>query len=182
MKKSVVGIVASEAKAEMLVQALHQHGVASDDISVLFPDHKNSQHFAHENNTKAPEGAVTGASTGGLLGGGLGLLAGVGALAIPGIGPLIAAGPLMAALSGAAAGAAVGGLTGGMIGLGIPEREARVYEGKVSNGHVLIAAHVEDDAQKKHVTALFEEYGATDVTVNAEMSAPRKSKEARAIR
>ena len=110
--KVVIGIVDSEAEAETLLQRLRQDGFSPSEISAIFPDKRGTRDFAHEHNTKAPEGAVVGVAGGGLVGGTLGLLAGIGALAIPGLGPFIAAGPLMAALSGAAAGATVGGVAG----------------------------------------------------------------------
>ena len=119
MKKSVIGIVESETQAEQIVSDLQAGGTPSSQISVLFPDKRGTKDFAHEHNTKAPEGAVAGVGAGGVIGGTIGLLAGIGALAIPGVGPLIAAGPLMAALSGAAAGATVGGVAGALVGLGI---------------------------------------------------------------
>src|SRR5687768_17343989 len=131
MKASVMGIVETRDQAETILGALQQIGIASSDISILFPDKAGTRDFAHEHHTKAPEGAVAGASAGGVLGGAIGLLAGVGALAIPGLGPFIAAGPLMAALSGAAAGATAGGIVGALVGLGIPEIEAKHYEGKL---------------------------------------------------
>ena len=132
MAKSVFAIVDSRAQAAAIVEDLRAAGFASNDISALFPDKDTSRDFAHEQNTKAPEGAAVGAGTGGLLGGGLGWLAGIGALAIPGLGPFIAAGPIMAALGGAAIGATAGGLTGALVGFGIPEYEAKRYEGKVA--------------------------------------------------
>ncbi|RYZ63261.1 MAG: DUF3341 domain-containing protein, partial [Proteobacteria bacterium] len=128
MKKSVVCIVPDRSKAELIVDQLKAAGFSDNDLSVLFPDQQGTRDFAHEHNTKAPEGAVAGVSAGGALGGTLGLLAGIGALAIPGLGPFIAAGPLVAALSGAAVGAAAGGLTGALVGMGIPEIEAKAYE------------------------------------------------------
>src|SRR6186713_1298898 len=128
MKNSVVGIVQTQVEAERVVDDLQLAGIIPSQISVLLPDKRGTKDFAHEHNTKAPEGAVAGVGAGGVLGGTLGLLAGIGALAIPGVGPLIAAGPLMATLSGAAAGAAVGGVAGGLIGLGVPEFEAKSYE------------------------------------------------------
>ncbi len=175
MTSSIVGIVASRPQAETLVSVLLQNGFAPNDISVLFPDKDGTRDFAHEHNTKAPEGAVAGASAGGLIGGGLGALVGIGALAIPGMGPLIAAGPLMAALSGAAAGAAVGGLTGGLIGLGIPELEAKVYEGKIRGGNILIATHAANGDEEKRLTALFKQHGATDVMTTREASPPKSA-------
>jgi len=142
MKKAVIGIVDNVSQAEAMVDELQRTPhIGINDISVLLPDKRATHDFAHEHNTKAPEGAVTGASAGGILGGTLGLLAGIGALAIPGIGPLIAAGPVLAALSGAAAGAAVGGISGALVGMGIPEIEARSYEGKLRGGNILIAVH-----------------------------------------
>ena len=124
-KKSVFCIAASHDQADNIVSQLKASNFSSNDISALFPDRESSHDFAHEKNTKAPEGTATGAGTGGVLGGALGWIAGIGALAIPGVGPFIAAGPIMAALSGAAIGATVGGVAGGLIGLGIPEIEAK---------------------------------------------------------
>src|SRR6187402_1475051 len=149
MKKSVIGIVETQIQAERIVDQLQQAGVASGDISVLFPDKRGSKDFAHEHNTKAPEGAVVGGGAGGVVGGTLGLLAGIGALAIPGVGPLIAAGPLLATLSGAAAGAAAGGIAGGLIGLGIPELEAKRFENRIAEGNILISVLATDGDQVK---------------------------------
>ncbi|MGD1091793.1 MAG: hypothetical protein ABSB35_07340 [Bryobacteraceae bacterium] len=116
-------------------------GFSNDDISVLLPDNQGSKDFAHEKNTKAPEGTTTGARAGGVVGGTLGLLAGIGALAIPGVGPFIAAGPIMAALAGVGVGGAVGGLIGALVGMGIPEYEAKRYEGRIKEGGVLLSVH-----------------------------------------
>jgi len=141
MKKAVIGFAATQEQAEAIATRLRAVGFGTNDISVLFPDKRNTKEFAHKQSTKAPEGATVGASAGGVVGGTLGLLAGIGALAIPGLGPFIAAGPIMAALSGAAAGAGVGGITGALVGMGIPEIEAKKYEGKVRGGNLLIAVH-----------------------------------------
>jgi hypothetical protein len=176
MKKSVIGIVELDRQAEAIVNGLQNAGIPESDISVLFPDKQGARDFAHEHNTKAPEGAVAGAGTGGVLGGTLGLLAGIGAIAIPGLGPFIAAGPLMAALSGAAAGAAVGGVAGGLIGLGIPEIEAKRYEGKVRGGNILVAVHVETDAALKRARSVLEREGAHDVTTSGESSVPGEAR------
>src|ERR1700712_5614141 len=138
MKKEVMCIVPSLTQAEGIVANLRSAGFSNNDISVLFPNKDGSKDFAHEHNTKAPEGAVAGVGAGGVLGGTLGLLARIGALAVPGIGPFIATGPLMAALSGAAAGAALGGVTGALVGMGIPEIEAKRYEGKLKGGNLLV--------------------------------------------
>lgn len=175
MKKSVIGIVETQIQAERIVDDLRQRGVASSDISVLFPDKSGSKDFAHEHNTKAPEGAVAGVGAGGVIGGTLGLLAGIGALAIPGVGPLIAAGPLMAALSGAAAGAAVGGIAGGLIGMGVPEYEAKSYEGKVKGGNILVAVHIENSEAEKRTKQILEANGAHDVAVTGDSSVPNDS-------
>src|SRR5246500_527209 len=141
---AVFGIYPSLTAVEISVDELKSAGFRNTDISVLFPESSGTRDFAHEKSTKAPEGATTGAGTGGVLGGALGWLMGIGALAIPGLGPFIAAGPIMAALSGAAAGAALGGLTGALIGWGIPEYEAKRYEGKIREGNILISVHTED--------------------------------------
>ena len=172
MKKSVIGIVETQAQAEEIVNELQASGVPSSQISVLFPDKQGTKDFAHEHNTKAPEGAIAGVGAGGVIGGTIGLLAGIGALAIPGVGPLIAAGPLMAALSGAAAGATVGGVAGALVGLGIPEIEAKTYEGKIHGGNILIAAHTEDGEQVKRAKSAFEQYKAHDIVVTGDSSVP----------
>ena len=129
-RKSVFCITTSREQAERIVDQLKTARFSNNDISVLFPDKGTTRDFAHEKNTTAPEGAVAGAGTGGVIGGALGWIAGIGALAIPGVGPFIAAGPILAALSGAAVGATVGGIAGGLIGLGIPEIEAKRYEAR----------------------------------------------------
>src|ERR671918_2513354 len=144
MAKAVFGLVDSENQAERIVDSLKAEGFSNNDISVLFPDKSGTRDFAHEQHTKAPEGAAAGAGTGGLLGGGLGWLGGIGSLAIPGLGPFIAAGPIMAALAGAAVGAATGGVVGGLIGLGIPEIEAKRYEEKLKKGNYLVAVHTDE--------------------------------------
>lgn len=174
--KAVVGLVSTHARAETLVETLRVSGFANNDISVLFPDKSGTRDFAHENNTKAPEGAVAGVSAGGVLGGTLGLLVGIGALAIPGLGPFIAAGPLLAAMSGAAAGAAVGGITGGLVGMGFPEIEARQYEGKINNGNILVSVHVDDSTERERAKKLLEAQGATDIVTVGEQSVPSPSK------
>jgi hypothetical protein len=158
--------------ADEIVANLKSAGFSDNDISVLFPDKDSTRDFAHEKNTKAPEGATMGASAGGVVGGTLGLLAGIGLLAIPGVGPFIAAGPIMAALSGIGVGAAVGGLTGGLIGMGIPEIEAKRYEGKIRDGNILISAHAETAAQITRAKEIFTSSGASDITSTSEKSAP----------
>src|SRR5262245_19425458 len=144
MAHAVFCTVKTSMQAVQIVDRLKAAGFTSGDISVLMPDRPGTKSFAISNQTKAPEGAATGAGTGPVVGGALGWLAGIGALAIPGLGPLIAAGPIMAALSGAAVGGAVGGLTGALVGMGIPEYEAKRYEEKVKGGQALISVHSED--------------------------------------
>ena len=168
MAQAVFCLARTEAQAIRIVDQLKAAGVSHNDISVLFPDKAGTRDFAHEQHTKAPEGAAAGAGTGGVLGGTLGWLVGIGALAIPGLGPFIAAGPIMAALSGAAAGAALGGLTGALIGLGIPEYEAKRYEGKVKEGNLLISVHTEDSTERARARQIFEQEGAEDIADTAE--------------
>src|SRR6186713_2514546 len=174
MEKAVFCIAQTESQASNIVDQLKAAGFSNNDISVLFPDKQGTKDFAHEQNTKAPEGAATGAGTGGVLGGALGLLAGIGALAIPGVGPFIAAGPIMAALSGAAVGAAVGGITGALIGLGIPEFEAKRYEGKIKGGNVLVSVHSESSDETKRAKVIFEAAGAEDIATSGEAGVPGK--------
>jgi hypothetical protein len=181
MKKSVMCIVQNQTQANSIVGNLQNAGFSSSDISVLFPDTQGSKDFAHEHNTKAPEGAIAGVGAGGALGGTIGLLAGIGALAIPGLGPFIAAGPLLAALSGAAAGATVGGITGALIGLGIPEIEAKRYEGKIKSGNILISVHTAKSDEQKRAEEIFKTAHADDICSSSESSVPKvKDSHARA--
>lgn len=173
-KKAVIGLVPTHAQADSTVGKLQAAGFASNDISVLLPDQQGTRDFAHEKNTKAPEGSAVGATTGGVLGGTLGVLAGIGALAIPGLGPFIAAGPIMAALSGAAAGAALGGVAGALVGLGIPELEAKQYESKIKTGNILISVHVDDADEQKRAKQILQEGGASDVSATGEKSVPKQ--------
>ncbi len=172
MKTSVYCIATSESQADRIVRELQTIGCTNDDISVLFPDTRGSRDLGHEKHTKAPEGATTGAGTGGLVGGALGWLAGIGTLAIPGVGPFIAAGPILAALSGAAVGATVGGLTGALIGAGIPEYEVRRYEGKLASGNILISVHCASREECRRVKDVFERAGAEDVSDSGEAGVP----------
>src|ERR671922_1422489 len=168
MAQAVFCLAKTEAQAITIVDQLKAAGFSPNDISVLLPDKTGTKDFAHEQHTKAPEGAATGAGTGGVLGGALGWLVGIGALAIPGLGPFIAAGPIMAALSGAAAGATLGGMTGALIGWGIPEYEAKRYEGKIREGNMLISVHTEDRAERTRAKQIFEQAGAEDIADTAE--------------
>src|SRR5919201_1276432 len=156
MAQAVFCLAQTEAQALMIVNQLRAAGFSSNDISVLFPDTTGTRDFAHEQHTKLPEGAATGAGTGGVLGGALGWLVGIGALAIPGLGPFIAAGPIMAALGGATVGAAPGGITGALIGWGIPEYEAKRYEGKVRSGGILLSVHCDDHEWVKKAKAVLQ--------------------------
>lgn len=171
-KKSVFCITNTRDQAEQIVGQLRNAHFSNNDISVLFPDKDSTRDFAHEKNTKAPEGAVTGAGTGGVLGGALGWIVGIGALAIPGVGPFIAAGPIMAALGGAAIGATVGGIAGGLIGLGIPELEAKRYEGKVKDGNILMSVHTDNAEEITRAKEIFTRAGAEDICVTGDATAP----------
>lgn len=165
MANSVFATAESEDVARRIVEDLRSRGIVSENISALFPDKSASREFAEEQNTKLPEGATAGASVGGVLGGGLGWLVGAGTLAIPGLGAFIAAGPILAALSGAAAGAAVGGLTGALIGLGIPEHEVKHYENKIGEGSILISVQARDREEAEDVKEIFKRDGAKDVSM-----------------
>ena len=167
-KRAVFGLCRSEEQASRIVEDLRQSGFSRNDISALFPDKSGTKDFAHEKKTKAPEGATTGAGTGGVLGGVFGWLVGIGTLAIPGLGPFIAAGPLMAALSGAAIGAGAGGLIGALVGLGIPEYEAKRYEGKIREGNILISVHSDSSEETRRAKEIFERAGAEDISVTGE--------------
>jgi len=172
MSTSVYGIAHSTTIANNVVTRLQNAGFSTNDISVLFPDQSGTNDFAHEKHTKAAEVASAGFGTGGAVGGAIGLLAGIGVLAIPGVGPLIAAGPIMATLSGAAVGGAVGGLTGALLGLGIPEIEAKRYDGKLMEGNILISVHADDSDEVKSAKNIMDSEGVSDISSTTEEAAP----------
>lgn len=168
---SVFCIATSRSQAENITDRLKAASFSGTDISVLLPDKGTTRDFAHEMHTKAPEGAAAG----GVIGGALGWIAGIAALAIPGVGPFIAAGPVMVALSGAAVGAAVGGITGGLIGFGIPEIQAKCYEGRLKEGNILMAVHTENALDIARAKDIFEQTGALDICATGESSVPTES-------
>src|SRR6202023_1657260 len=162
------GIYRNRAQVEGAIDALLAAKFRNEDISVLFPDNQGTKDFAHEKNTKAPEGAAAGVGTGGVIGGTLGLLVGIGALAIPGLGPFIAAGPIMAALAGLGVGGAVGGLIGALVGMGMPEYEAKRYEEPVKNGGVLLSVHCDRSDEISRAKDLLKQTGAEDISSTGE--------------
>ena len=165
---AVFGIYPTYGAVDGAVESLRASGFRNTDISVLFPENVGTKDFAHEKGTKAPEGAATGGTTGAIIGGTLGWLAGIGALAIPGLGPFIAAGPIMAALAGAGAGGVVGGITGALIGMGIPEYEAKRYEGRVKKGGILLSVHSDDSDWTARAKRILEQTGAEDISSTGE--------------
>jgi hypothetical protein len=160
---AVFGIYPNRAAVEEAVDQLRAAGFRNTDVSVLFADNQGTKDFAHEKNTKAPEGATTGVLSGGLAGGVLGWLTGIGALAIPGLGPLVAAGPIVAALAGAGALGAVGGMIGALAGMGVPEYEAKRYEGRVREGGALMSVHCDNADWVKRAKEMLVQTGASDV-------------------
>ncbi len=180
---AVFGIYKQRLDAEEAVDRIAAAGFEYNDISVLLPDAQSSKEFAHEKNTKAPEGTATGATAGGVVGGTLGLLAGIGALAIPGLGPFIAAGPIVGALAGAGAGGAVGGIIGALVGMGIPEYEAKRYENRIKDGGVLLSVHCDTSEEIDRAKECLKRTGADDISSAGEKSVsshhvqtePRKS-------
>lgn len=162
-KIAVFGIFHTEDQAERSVDDLLQSGFASDDVSVLLPDSRSTRNFAHEKNTKAPEGATAGAAAGGAVGGTLGLLVGIGVFAIPGLGPLLVAGPIISALAGVGAGGTMGGLIGALVGMGIPEYEAKRYEGQIKAGGVLLSVHCDTEEQITRAKELLKQTGGQDI-------------------
>jgi hypothetical protein len=160
---AVFGLYKDEALLNDGVDALRAEGYRNTDISVLFPDNSGTKDFAHEKNTKTPEGTAAGAASGLAIGGTLGWLAGIGALAIPGIGPFIAAGPIVAALAGAGAGGALGGLVGALVGMGIPEYEAKRYEGRIRSGGILMSVHCDNSEWVGRAKEILRETGAEDI-------------------
>src|ERR1700720_134401 len=169
-KTAVFGIYATRNAAENAADAIVSAGFSTSDISVLLPENLGSKPIATEKSTKAPEGATTGGGTGAVLGGALGLLAGIGALAIPGVGPLIAAGPIMATLAGMGVGGAIGGITGALIGMGIPEYEAKRYEGRLQKGGILLSVHCASSDEVKRAKEIIEGTNAEDISSTGEAS------------
>jgi hypothetical protein len=161
---AVFGIYPTQDAANAAVDTLRARGFRNNDISVLFPENPGSKDFAHEKGTKAPEGASAGASSGALVGGALGWLAGIGALAIPGVGPFVAAGPIIAALAGMGAGGALGGIAGALIGFGMPEYEAKRYEGRMRKGGILLSVHADDWEWTNKGKQILEQTGAEDIS------------------
>jgi hypothetical protein len=170
-KTAVFGIYQNAKQAERTVDDLLAAGFSNDDISVLLPDNEGTKDFAHDKSTKAPEGTTAGVTTGGIIGGTLGLLAGIGVLAIPGVGPFIAAGPIMGALAGLGVGGAVGGLIGALIGMGIPEYEAKRYEGHIKAGGILLSVHCDTSEKITRAKDLLKHTGAQDISSSSEASA-----------
>jgi hypothetical protein len=164
MERSIHCTVNDQNQASQIVDSLKRAGFGSEDISILMADKGENRDFAEKHDTKAPEGAATGAGTGALLGGGLGWLAGIGTIAVPGVGALIAAGPIMAAISGAALGGTLGGISGALIGMGIPDEEAAHYETRVKSGRALISVHAESAAEAERAREILNSSGAQDVS------------------
>jgi hypothetical protein len=168
---AVFGIYSDYNSVEAAVNTLKEAGFRNTDISVLFPENVGTKDFALEKGTKAPEGATTGAGTGAVIGGTLGWLVGIGALAIPGVGPFIAAGPIVAALAGVGAGGVIGGITGALVGMGIPEYEAKRYEGRIRDGGILLSVHSDNSEWTKRAKEILENTGARDIASAGEASA-----------
>jgi hypothetical protein len=166
--KVVLGLYGTRRQVESAVDALKSQGFRNTDISVLFSENVGTKDFAHEKGTKAPEGVATGATSGAVVGGTLGWLAGIGALAIPGVGPLIAAGPIIGALTGVGVGGTVGGIAGGLIGLGIPEYEAKRYEGRIKSGNILLSVHADDSAWVNKAERILKDTGADNISSTSE--------------
>jgi hypothetical protein len=168
---AVFGIYRDRVSVEEAVDNMRAAGFRNTDISVLFPDNQGTKDFAHEKHTKAPEGAAAGAGSGALIGGTLGWLVGIGALAIPGIGPFVAAGPIVAALAGVGAGGALGGIVGALVGMGIPEYEAKRYEGRIKSGGILLSVHCDNDDWVKRAKQMLLQTGAEDIASAGEAKA-----------
>lgn len=170
MKNALFCIADSNTQARLIIEDVTANGIPIDNVSVVFPDQSGNKELSYTKNNKAPEGVTAGAGAGGVVGGALGLLAGMGSLVIPGFGAFVAAGPVLAALSGAAVGATVGGLAGGFAGMGIPEYEAKLYEGRVLKGNILIAVHVDTADQQQRVLEIFKDLSARDISAAKETS------------
>ena len=165
---AVFGIYSTHESADAAVDTLRAKGFRNTDVSVLFPQNLGSKEFGHEKGTKSAEGAVAGGGTGAVIGVALGWLAGIGMLAIPGVGPFIAAGPIVATLAGVGAGGALGGTAGALIGLGIPEYQAKRYEGRMRKGGILLSVHADDHDWVGKGKQILEQTGAEDISSTGE--------------
>jgi Protein of unknown function (DUF3341) len=168
---AVYGLYTDRPGIEQAVDSLKQAGFRKTDISVLLPENVGSKDFAHEKNTKAPEGAIAGAGSGAVIGGALGWVAGIGLLAIPGIGPFIAAGPIMGLLAGVGVGGTVGSIVGALLGMGFPEYEAKRFEGRIKQGGILLSVHCDDSEWVKRAKHILTNTGASDVASASEARA-----------
>lgn len=166
----VYGLFETRAALETAVNQLKTAGFLNSDISALLPSAGDTKEFAHEKQTKAPEGATTGAAGGAVIGGTLGWLAGIGTLAIPGIGPFVAAGPILAGLAGAGIGGAVGGIAGALVGMGIPEYEAKRFETAVKEGGLLLSVHAGEGDWVSRAKDILRQCGAHDISSTSEAS------------
>ena len=174
---AVYGIYPDRTAAEAAVDQLIAADFRKEDISVLMQNNEGTKDFAHDKSTKAPEGTTTGVVAGGAVGGTLGLLAGIGALAIPGVGPFIAAGPIMGTLAGIGSGGLVGGIIGALVGMGIPEYEAKRYEGRIKEGGVLLSVHSDNSEWTDKAKDILERTNAEDISSSSESSADYKEKD-----
>jgi hypothetical protein len=168
---AVFGIYRTKPEVEEAVQALKNADFRATDISVLFSENLGTKDFAVEKHTKLPEGSSAGAGTGAVIGGVLGWLTGIGALVIPGIGPFIAAGPIVSLLAGLGAGGVIGGVTGALVGMGIPEYEAKRYEGRIKEGGILLSVHTDNADWKKRAMEILKRTGAMDIGAEGEARA-----------
>jgi hypothetical protein len=168
---AVFGIFRDRTHVERGIDVLVENGFRTEDISVLLPENQGTKDFAAEKHTKLPEGTATGATAGAVVGGTLGLLAGIGALAIPGLGPFIAAGPIMGALAGVGSGGVVGGVIGALVGMGMPEYEAKRYEGMIKEGKILLSVHCDSSDWVKRAKNALEQVGAQDISSTGESGA-----------
>ena len=162
MTTVTTGLFKNSLDAGRAVHLLEMRGVPHDDISVIAGESFDKDAFAVESHSKLPEGVAIGATSGAAVGALAAGLTSVAAISTGGLG-LLAAGPLVAALTGAGAGAASGGVLGGLVGIAIPEHEVKHYEDAIEEGSVLVGVECDDD-QKDAVKSVFEDCDATKIS------------------
>lgn len=172
MTTCVYAMAKSDAQAVQIANRLRSSGFTPSDISILAPDRGGVRDLAHVNATKAPEGAAAGAGTGAILGSAIGWLVGAGTIAIPGVGQLVAAGPIIAALSGLAVGGTIGGFTGALVGMGIPEYEAQQFAGKLREGNILLCVHADSSEEASRIRQIFADEQAEHISTGSEAPVP----------
>ena len=168
---SVMGIYPDRTTVSDAINVLHKAGYRATDISVLSSDNQGSKDFAHEKHTKALEGAAAGAAVGAVVGAALAWFVSIQTVTITGLGPLVAAGPVLAALAGAGAGGALGWIVGLLAGLRLTEYVAKRYAGRIRRGGILLSVHCDSPEWCDRAKKTLKDTGARNISSASEAAA-----------